>query len=132
VRHFSDFPFTFRTDGGPRDDFEREALVHLRADPTQPYYRFSQVAGASVLRFATARVMQASCVECHNNHADSPKTDWKVGDVRGALSITQSLGNDLERTQRGLRGTFLALGGAMLGTLALFSFFGMRNRGAQG
>jgi adenylate cyclase len=28
------------------------------------------------------------CVSCHNMHPDSPKTDWKVGDVRGIQEIS--------------------------------------------
>jgi class 3 adenylate cyclase len=28
------------------------------------------------------------CVTCHNSHPDSPKTDWKVGDVRGIQEIS--------------------------------------------
>ena len=27
------------------------------------------------------------CVTCHNQHPDSPKTDWKVGDVRGVVEV---------------------------------------------
>ena len=30
VRQYSDYPFPWRTDGGPHDDFEREALQRLR------------------------------------------------------------------------------------------------------
>src|SRR5262249_21195657 len=30
VRQYSDYPFPWRTDGGPQDDFEREALLRLR------------------------------------------------------------------------------------------------------
>lgn len=33
-------------------------------------------------------VMETGCVSCHNSHPDSPKDDWKVGDVRGIQSIT--------------------------------------------
>ena len=28
------------------------------------------------------------CVSCHNEHADSPKTDWQLGDVMGATTWT--------------------------------------------
>ena len=28
------------------------------------------------------------CVSCHNSHAESPKHDWKVGDVRGIQEIS--------------------------------------------
>jgi serine/threonine protein kinase len=128
VRHFSDHAFSFRTDGGPRDDFEREALDSLRAEPSKPYYRFDEVEGSSVLRFAAARIMKPSCVECHNSHPDSTKTDWKVGDVRGAMAITQPLENDIARTQRVLRGTFLVIGAVIAGALALFVSYVARSR----
>ena len=32
--------------------------------------------------------MGAACVSCHNSHPESPKRDWKVGDVRGIQEIT--------------------------------------------
>jgi adenylate cyclase len=32
--------------------------------------------------------MEAACVTCHNMHPDSPKRDWKVGDVRGIEEFT--------------------------------------------
>jgi hypothetical protein len=28
------------------------------------------------------------CIKCHNNHKDSPKTDWKLNDVMGATTWT--------------------------------------------
>jgi hypothetical protein len=33
-----------------------------------------------------------SCVDCHNGHPDSPKTDWAVGDVMGATTWTYPKG----------------------------------------
>jgi len=30
----------------------------------------------------------AACVECHNSHPSSPKSDFKVGDVMGGLVIS--------------------------------------------
>src|SRR5665213_3215647 len=38
----------------------------------------------------------ATCVACHNTHPDSPKRDWKIGDVRGIqeLSIVQPIANN--------------------------------------
>ena len=35
-------------------------------------------------------IMGAACVACHNSHPESPKRDWKVGDVRGIQEITIS------------------------------------------
>lgn len=34
--------------------------------------------------------MERPCVNCHNSHPESPKTDWKVGDVRGIQEVAIS------------------------------------------
>lgn len=120
VHHYSDFPFDFRGDeGGPRDDFEREAMVQLRKDPTKPFYEFTKVDNKPVLRFATARVLVASCIDCHNTYPGTPKTDWKVGDVRGVLEIIRPLEQDHARTQAGLQGTFLTIASIVVGLMAV-------------
>ncbi|MGE3807041.1 MAG: protein kinase [Gemmataceae bacterium] len=106
VRLYSDYPFTSRKDGGPRDAFEWEAMGKLRMDPTRPVYRFEEYKGRPTLRYATARVMKASCVKCHNEHPDSPKRNWQVGDVRGVVELLRPLDQDEERTRQGLRGPF--------------------------
>jgi class 3 adenylate cyclase len=42
-------------------------------------------------------MMEQPCVNCHNAHPESPKTDWKVGDVRGIqeVSIAQPIGGNV-------------------------------------
>jgi hypothetical protein len=131
VRLYSDLPFANRTDGGVRDQFEGEALAALRANPSEPFYHFEDIKGRPSLRYATARVMKAACVECHNSHPDSPKKDWKVGDVRGVLEVVRPLDKDAERTQEGLRGTFLLVGvvsAALLAVSGLILFLDRRRR----
>lgn len=92
VRLYSDYPFPWRqADGGPRDDFEHEALAQLRRNPSLPFFRFEEYKGRPSLRYATADLMQADCISCHNTHPDSPKRDWKVGDVRGVLEFVRPL-----------------------------------------
>ncbi|HEY9908194.1 MAG TPA: adenylate/guanylate cyclase domain-containing protein [Thermosynechococcaceae cyanobacterium] len=119
ARLYSDFPFRWRKqDGGARDDFERVALQNLRQNPTQPFVRVENFQGRSSLRYAEADRMQPSCVACHNTHPDSPKRDWKVGDVRGILEIVQPLDNFMAQTQAGLRGTFAMLSGLLVLALA--------------
>jgi hypothetical protein len=117
VRLYSDYPFRSRRHGGPRDDFEREAWERLRQNPNEPVYRFEQYKGRPSLRYATARLMQATCVQCHNTHPDSPKTDWEVGDVRGVVEIIHPLERDEARTHAGLWEAFLyviAIAGGLL------------------
>jgi PAS domain S-box-containing protein len=91
LRLYSDFPFPWRTDGGLRDSFGKDALSALRKNPDQPFYRFEEFEGRPSLRYAVADRMQTSCVSCHNSHAQSPKRDWKEGDVRGVLEFIRPL-----------------------------------------
>jgi serine/threonine protein kinase len=131
VRLYSDYPWRFRKDGGPRDDFEREALARLRQVPESPVYRFEAFQGRPSLRYATARRMEKSCLGCHNQLPDSPKTDWQVGDVRGVLEIIRPLENDEARTRAGLRGTFVTVAvvsAALLGLSVLVLLAGNRRR----
>jgi serine/threonine protein kinase len=120
VRLYSDSPYRWRTDGGPRDDFERAAIAGLRKNPQVPIYRFETFQGRPSLRYATARVMKADCIGCHNQDPNSTKRDWKVGDVAGVLEITRPLDNDIARTHEGLRGTFLLVA-VVSGALFLLS-----------
>jgi tRNA A-37 threonylcarbamoyl transferase component Bud32 len=120
VRLYSDHPFPSRKDGGSRDAFERDALDRLRDDPKEPVYSFEDYQGKPVLRYATARAMKQSCVDCHNNHPESPKKDWKVGDVRGALEIIRPLDRDEQRARRGLWEGLLFTG-AVAGTMLILT-----------
>ncbi len=110
IRLYSDHPFPFRTDGGPRDAFERDALTYLRAHPDEAFWRFEDTGRHAVLRYARADVMRTSCVNCHNSRPDSPKRDWKVGDVRGVLEITRPLDTVVASTRSGLRETAVLIG----------------------
>ena len=132
VRHYSDHPFRKPGRGGPPDEFGVGALAELRLHPAKPVVRFeNDERGRPVMRFASARIMQQSCVDCHNTHPDSTKRDWKVGDVRGVLEITRPLEHYRARINNGLRGTFLLAGvilTVLLGTTGVILFFGNRRR----
>lgn len=117
VRQYSDFPFPWRTHGGPQDDFERQALQHLRQTNGQgAVHDFTEIDGEPVVRYAQARIMQQSCVDCHNTHPLSSRKDWKVGDVRGVLEIIRPLKNDEARVTQALQLTLLviAIGSGLL------------------
>jgi adenylate cyclase len=104
VRQYSDYPFPWRTGGGPRDEFEREALSRLRHSRGQETaHEFTEMDGQRVVRYAQARIMERSCVECHNTHPQSRKKDWQVGDVRGVLEIIRPLDKDEARVGQALR-----------------------------
>lgn len=116
IRLYSEYPFPFRKDGGPKDSFEWEALRHLKKEPG-PYYRFEDFRGRPSLRYATPVQLKSGCVACHNTHPESPKTDWKVGEVRGIQEIIQPLDGAAAQTREGLKDTFVLL--ATMGVLGL-------------
>jgi len=131
VRLYSDHPFRSRSDGGPKDDFERDALARLREGPADPFYRFEDVQGRPSLRYATAQRMQQTCVQCHNGHQDSTKKDWKEGEVVGVLEIIRPLDRDTARAREGLRLTLVLMGvicGSLLRLSVLVLFVGNRRR----
>ncbi|WP_416897763.1 MAG: ATP-binding protein [Minwuia sp.] len=121
-RFYSDYPFRGRENGGPQSDFEAEALRILGDGTKESYFRVDpdQGAGAPVLRFAKPIAMGAGCVACHNSHPDSPRHDWKIGDVRGVQVVSlgmpplvPSLDEYLDRDLRTLA-PMMGLGGGIL------------------
>jgi serine/threonine protein kinase len=127
VRQYSDAPFPWRTDGGPRDAFEHDALRRLRqSNGQETVHEFTEIGGQRVVRYAQARVMKRTCVECHNTHPQSPRKNWQEGDVRGVLVIIRPLDKDEARVGQALRLALLLsavlsallLAGSVLLTLA--------------
>ncbi len=122
TRLYSPYPFPWRKgEGGLRDDFERQAWDALTASPDRPFSRVETMQGERVLRYATADRMRARCVDCHNSHPDSPKTDWKEGDTRGILEVMIPLDQVVEESRAGLQRTYFLVGGLILGGLALLA-----------
>ena len=91
-RFVSDFPFKNRAPHA-LDSFERKTLAALRQNADQQFTKVSTSLFSDRIRHIVPIVMGATCVDCHNSDPDSPKRDWKVGDVRGIqeLSVTQPI-----------------------------------------
>ena len=121
VRLYSDFPFAFIR-GRPERRLQLAALRELRTRPDKPFFRFEDFQGRPALRYTTAVRLNAGCIHCHNTHPEKPKTDWKVGEVRGVQEIIQPLDGISAQTRAGLRATFallLTMGLGGLGGLAV-------------
>ncbi len=89
---YSDYPWPWRVDGGPRDDYEKTALVYLRDNlDEQSYVKIISTNGVRTMRYAKPVIMQESCVNCHNSMESSPKKDWEVGDIRGVHAVSLTL-----------------------------------------
>jgi len=85
-RFVSDYPFKGRP---PHllDGFELGALAALRIDPHQQLSDVSSSILTDRVRLVAPIIMAEACVNCHNAHPDSPKRDWKIGDVRGIQEV---------------------------------------------
>lgn len=88
-RFVSDLPFRGRAPH-PMDAFETGALAKLRQNADQTITDVSWTGLSNTYRLVTPIIMGQTCVSCHNSHPDSPKTDWKVGDVRGIQEVVIS------------------------------------------
>lgn len=87
VQMYSNYPFPHRANR-VLDQFEKDSLAYLIKNPEKIYAKRAQYDGIEVIRVAIPDVFSAeSCVKCHNTRADSPKTDWKIGDVRGVIEV---------------------------------------------
>ena len=73
---------------GPKTDAEKTGLKSVADQPATNYYTEEVLGGK---RYFTAvypdKAAADACVTCHNTHKDSPRTDFKLGDVMGAVVI---------------------------------------------
>ena len=73
---------------GPGTKLEKQGLEYVANNPGENFYS-NEVFGDQ--EFFTAiypdYAVEQVCVDCHNNHKDSPRNDLEVGDVMGAVVI---------------------------------------------
>ncbi|MGL5741695.1 MAG: Tll0287-like domain-containing protein [Legionella sp.] len=86
-RFISDYPFKNRK---PHifDIIESNSLKLLRQQPDQQLIYVSWDGLNNLTLLISPVLMRPTCVRYHNSHPDSPKKDWKVGDVRGIQEIS--------------------------------------------
>ena len=119
VQIYSPYPFSGRSTL-PLDSFQKEAWQKLSKSPNQPVFSFTSIDGSRVLRYAIAEVMGPSCISCHNSHPQSPKQDWKVGDLRGVFEVSLPVEESAVQARNGAIGVAIVvvvmgvLGGVVL------------------
>jgi len=88
---YSAFPFPLRKDRA-LDEYQSEAWTYLTKNPEGTFTREETRGDQRILRVALADTMSAEgCVTCHNNHPETPKADWKLGEVRGVLEVATNI-----------------------------------------
>jgi len=88
---YSDYPFPNRANR-VLDQFQKDSINYLRNNPNKVYTKEESIDGKKVYRVAVADVFHSqACVSCHNYRADTPKNDWKLGDVRGVFEVNREI-----------------------------------------
>ena len=118
----SPFPWPMRA-GRVLDDFQRYAWDQISRDPNARIERREILNGREVLRVAVGDTMDASCVACHNSNPQSPKRDWKVGDVRGIIEIVRPIDQITRGAQK--LSTRLVVGVALAGLILSVALLSM-------
>ena len=117
VTLFSQFPFPDRKDR-KLDDFQEQAWTFLNAHPDETFTHMEIRDGKHIVRVAVADTMSAqSCVNCHNSDARSPKTNWKLGDVRGVLEVASVI--DAQIANGAAMSRSILIGAVVLGFILL-------------
>jgi methyl-accepting chemotaxis protein len=117
---YSPYPFPNRS-GRTLDAFQTEALEFVTKNPKETFVRTVEMNGGTFVRVAQADLMAAqACVNCHNTHPDSPKTDWRLNEVRGVLEVVTPINAELAHNQAmmtnvqwGLTGMYGGLGAVL-------------------
>jgi methyl-accepting chemotaxis protein len=117
VTLFSQFPFPGRKDR-KLDDFQQQAWAYLSSHPEETFSQSEMRDGKHIVRVAVADTMSTqSCVNCHNSDPRSPKTDWKLGDVRGVLEVTSII--DAQLAHGATLSQMMVAGTGLIGLLLL-------------
>lgn len=73
---------------GPATELEREGLRFVADNPGESFYAEEELGGERYFLAVYPDIAVAeACVNCHNNHKDSPRTDFNIGDVLGGVAI---------------------------------------------
>lgn len=102
------------------DTFQVNAWEHFQTDSSAVFSRQETREGRRILRVAVADTMTgATCVACHNSDLESPKRDWKLGDVRAVMEVTKVVEPYLATAEQRSRMIIWALAAAALIVSAL-------------
>ncbi len=72
----------------PKTEKEIEGLEYVTNNPGKNYYGEETLGGTTYYTavYADSAVANA-CVTCHNDHKDSPRKDFKLGEVMGGVVV---------------------------------------------
>jgi hypothetical protein len=72
----------------PKTPLEKEGLQFVADNPGQNFYGTETLGDKAYYTAVYADVaVSPACTQCHNEHKDTPKSDFKIGDVMGGVVI---------------------------------------------
>lgn len=84
-----------------QDSFQEEGFRSFTPKTDGLFSRQDTVAGVTVMRFlAPDRAVAQSCLDCHNQHPDSPKHNFRLNDIMGAIEVSIPIEAPLQRARR--------------------------------
>jgi len=81
-------PWAVNKQNMPRTDVEIAGLDYIVENPGENFYAEENLGGVDYFTAVYPDVGVApACVNCHNDHPDSPRSDFEIGDVMGGVVI---------------------------------------------
>jgi len=72
----------------PKTDVEKTGLKFIADNPGENFYANEDLGGQKYFTAIYPDIAVAgACISCHNEHKDSPRTDFKLGEVMGGVVI---------------------------------------------
>ena len=72
----------------PKTAVEKKGLEAISKDGTKPFYGEETLGKTKYFTAVYAdKAVAPACVTCHNEHKDTPKTDFKIGQTMGGVVI---------------------------------------------
>lgn len=72
----------------PKTEMEKKGLKFIAENPGQNFYGKETLGDTTYFTAVYPDVAVAdACISCHNAHKDSPRTDFKIGEVMGGVVI---------------------------------------------
>jgi signal transduction histidine kinase len=84
------------------DDFEKKALLEFEKKNLTELFSIEKIKSSTYLRYISPLYVEASCLSCH------AKQGYKIGDVRGAISITIPLDKTISYISTNRKAMFIS------------------------
>jgi hypothetical protein len=77
----------------PRTEVEKTGLQYVVDNPGKNYYGEEKLGDVDYFTAVYADTAVApACITCHNDHKDSPRNDFEIGDVMGGVVVRIPVG----------------------------------------